>query len=1060
MPVSVDDPFLLASFSSTTHNQQQHQAVSCTPEGRHSVSEKEGEEDSSLLVVAIQGAGVQLFNTADQKCVLSYSTPPGYSFTGSAQTLYKSAHLRNVYAVIAKGTDVTAKEESKVVWMWKDESTSSSLVSVAEADSAMHEDVIKPSSARKTVHKFDRRIHQLFVSPLLPSHVVLTNSDGSISLVTEDLKRVVNTSELQISHSTKPSKKEKKGAVAQDGATAMIWSTTYSTSGSWIPSSALARNTLIIMTVVVSDAGKTIATLSYVNEEQRGFSTFGQVEIEAATGSSGFAFDVKSGQLSFMSAAGQLKIYNFEVSQGDHIITATETLTLPLPGYAVATPTTSTKPTKKGSKTVSEIDSKVQRVDTIALGDSYLAVAGIHQIDGKAEQTLTIWDIRYGTLQAKHVVPGSFSAANTTCQLALLPESVLVMTISTLHNTTIKSDIFLCHFYAEPMSLLGAMGRMKDTAPFLGQKGSTLAQDAYTLTTTALLTPSDISGVVKAKDLSANSADLKKQLEAAQVAEKETLDSLISQSKTSTSQEFESVFFQHVERQTAEAVSDLMERYGVDAEEAKAAVAAKQEKDAELQKQKQKQQRKTDTTQDMDLDVEPVNAEKTETKKEKKKAKKAAKEAESEKKASKDSKLEKKEPKSEKKAAKKAKAGNKTEPAKDVEDGSSSESSSDDDDDEADDEEVVVLSSDDEREEEKEEEPEYEVDEEQERAQMEAYLNAVDEWRKTEAEAIKSYRQQQRLLRAGRKQPPLPELSHHFLSTVVGRCFTRLPNGQPDMSFWPAKVIEYLIENQLVGNSNPGAGQAGVALELMEREQWPLLELALKKLYDIPELDMITMLKQVIGLNKNKASVASSSSTTEAGSSTSLSPVPDVPHFLNLIMAAPRNEIFMQQAIKKLSIEELSIILEILKGWIGIWDERGGIGHQNQQPDKKQLPGGLPGYGLMIDFTTLIMDVHFPSLILSPQLHPVLKAIQSSIQREREISDQLEQALRGPLGLFDRKYREMMRRKKEATVSGFAASGNVGIVSAAGGVVADKRRRRKWEGGEGIPDYAVEIIHL
>ncbi|KAF9350693.1 hypothetical protein BGX26_011186 [Mortierella sp. AD094] len=1038
MPVSVDDPFLLASFSTTTHQNQQRHAVCCTPETKE-LAQDQGEDSSSLLVVAIQGEGIQLFNTADQKCILSYSTPPGYSFTGSAQTLQKSEHLRNVYAVVAKGTDVPVKEEGKVVWMWKDESFVSNSSAAANGDSAMQVDVVKPSTARKTVHKFDRKIHQLFVSPLLPNHVLLTNTDGSVSLVTEDLKRVVNTSDLHAAPAPAPksSKKEKKDSSAQDSAVNTIWTTTYNTSGSWIPSSALARETLIIMTIVESSSGKIIATLSYVNEEHRGFTTFGQTEIDTVPGSSGFAFDAKTGQLSFMTVAGQLKIYNFQVSQGDHIVTASETLNLPLPGYAASAPKQSTKTTKKSGKAATETDPNVQRVDTIALGDNYLAIAGVHRHDGKAEQTLTIWDIKYGTLQAKHVVPGTFSADNTTCQLALLPESVLAMTISTLHNTTIKSDIYMCPFYAEPMSLLGAMGRMKDTAPFFGQSG-TIGQDAYTSTTTSLLVPTDISGVVKAKDLVSDVTSLEEKLSAAQAAESETLATLGSESKTSTAQSFEDVFFKHVEHQAAEAVKDLMDRFGVDADKAKAAVIEAEKKKATAHKQQQKQ-KQTESAQDMDVDTEPA-------------VKTSAPTAETDKAAAKKKKKEAKAAKAAKVAAKEA--------AKDTkagEDGSSSESSSDEEDDEADRAEVVALSSDEERNDDDEEEQEYEVsgeNEEEDKARLEEYKNALDEWRKVEAEAIKNYKVQRRLLRAGRKQVPPPELSHHFVTTVVGRCFTCLPNGQPDMSFWPAKVIEYLIENQLVGNANPGAGQSGIALNLMEREQWSLLELALKKLYDIPEMDMVMMLKQVIGLNKNKNSEAMDTS------SSSTSAVPDVPHFLNLIMVAPRNEIFMQQAIKRLTVEDLSVVLDILKGWINIWDERGGIGHQKQAADKKQLPGGLPGYGLMIDFMTLIMDVHFPLLILSPHLHPVLKTIQTSIQRETQISSQLEQALRGPLGLFDRKHREMVRRQKEATVAGFSASGNHGIVSAAGGIVADKRRRRRWEGGEGIPDYAVEIIHL
>ncbi|KAG0351814.1 hypothetical protein BC939DRAFT_503973 [Gamsiella multidivaricata] len=1058
MPVSVDDPFLLASFSSTTHQHQQRQAVCCTPEETRSEPTQEQEDAASLLVVAIQGEGVQLFNTADQKCILSYSTPPGYSFTGPAQILRKSAHLRHIYAVIAKGTDVPVKEEGKVIWMWKDESSSPSVTSVADADNAMQEDSIKSSSARKTVHKFDHKIHQLFVSTLLPNHVLLTNSDGSISLVTEDLKRVVSTTELLTAPATKSSKKERKD-VAQNQTGTTIWATTYNTTGSWIPSSALARNILVIMTIVKSSEEKVVATLSYVNEEQRGFSTFGQVEISAAAGSSGFSFDVKTGQLSFLTASGQLKIYDFEVSQRDHIVSASEILTLPLPGYAVPA-LASTRAVKKGGKATPAIDTKAQHVDTLALGDNYLAIAGIHQNDGKEEQTLTIWDTRYGTLQAKHVVPGPYSAGSTTCQLALLPESVLTMTISTLHNTTIKSDIFLCPFYAEPMSLLGAMGKMKDTAPFLGQKGSILAQDAYTSTTTALLTPLNINGIAKAKDIIVNGADLESTLAAGQATEKEALESLSSESRTASAHEFEAVFFKHVKRQTTEAVKDLMERFGVDADEAKAAVVAADEKRVAISRQTQLN--KTGNTQDMEVDTEPVvkaassvmDKEKSKSKKNKQKKKKTD-----------------KVDKADKKAAKKTKADDKAKDAKDVLDGSSSESSSDEDEDEVEENEVVVLSSDDEHKDnggegEDEDEQDYEVTEEQERIRNEAYLNALDEWRKTEAEAIKKYKTQRRLLRAGRKQTPLPELSHHFLTTVIGRCFAHQSNGQPDMSFWPAKVIEYLLENQLVGNSNPGSGQAGIALELMEREQWPLLELAVKKLYDIPEMDMIVMLKQVIGLNKNRAGTTAStapSTTTVAGAGSSGSPspsAPDTPHFLNLIMAAPRNDIFMQQALKRLTTDDLSVVLEILKGWMDIWGERGGIGHQNQQPDRKQLPGGLPGYGLLVDFTTLIMDVHFPSLILSPQLHPVLKAIQLLIQRETEISNYLEQALRGPLGLFDRKHKEMVRRKKMATVAGFSAFGNQGAVSGTGGATADKRRRRKWEGGEGIPDYGVEIIHL
>ncbi|KAK3844272.1 MAG: hypothetical protein J3R72DRAFT_438433 [Linnemannia gamsii] len=1027
MPVSVNDPFLLASFSSTTHHQQQQQAVSCSPEERDTrpANHSQDDEDAGLLVVAVQGEGVQLYNTADQKCILSYSTPPGYSFAGSAQTSHKSTQ-RHVYAVVAKGTDIVAKDEGKTVWMWKEESSTPSSIAAA-ADSDMAVDTVKSSSARKAVFKFDHKIHQLFVSALLPNHIILANANASISLVTGDLKRVINTKELlaapttaTTTTTTKASKKDKKDTTpAQDKTGNMVWASSFNTTGSWISTSALARQTFVIMTVVESANNKLTVTLSYVNEEHRGFSTFGSVELEAAAGASGFALDVNAGQFSFLTTDGHLKVYNFEVSIRDYVLSARETLRLPLPGYAAkAESAPAAKAGKKGSKAATVMDSRVQRADAVALGDNYLAIAGIHQVNGKAEHTLTIWDIQYGTLQAKHITPGNFTAQNTTCQLALLPDSTLVMTISTLLNTTIKSDIYLCPFYAEPMSLLGAMGKMKDTAPFLGQQGSILAQDAYSSTTTSLLTPSGLASTLKGKDLLNAEADLDKQMNAAQSAEKNALASLASESTTSTVQDFEQVFFKHIEHQSTDALSDRMAYHNVDADKVKAAVQAEKEWKASHAK----------APQDMEVDAEPVIKATSEVKKQKKSAKASAKEA-------KDSKKEH----TEVEAA----------------DGSSSESSSDEDEDE---EEVIVLSSDEEGHEEAdvEEEDEYEVDEYEERTKREANLKAIETWRRIEAAAVKKYKGDRRLLRVGRKHAPLPELSHHFLTTVVGRCFTRLSNGQPDMSFWPAKVVEYLIKNQLVGNSNPGAGEGGIALGLMEREQWALLELALQKLYDIPEMDMVVMMKQVIGLNKQ-----SSGSTTKSAAPASKTPttVPNVASFLNTIMVAPRNDIFMQQAIKRFTVEELAIILEILRDWIMIWEQRGGIGHQNQRPDKKQLPGGLPGYGLLIDMTTLIMDVHFPSLILSPHLHPVLKTIHEAIQREAQSSDQLEQGLRGALGLFDRKHIETLSRKKDTPAShGDAATP---APSHAGGASNnDKRRRRKLVSGEGILDYAVEIIHL
>lgn len=57
-------------------------------------------------------------------------------------------------------------------------------------------DVVAPVSRTIVLDvKFDRKIFSLQVSPVLPSHIILINYDGSISLVSDDLKHVACTCE-------------------------------------------------------------------------------------------------------------------------------------------------------------------------------------------------------------------------------------------------------------------------------------------------------------------------------------------------------------------------------------------------------------------------------------------------------------------------------------------------------------------------------------------------------------------------------------------------------------------------------------------------------------------------------------------------------------------------------------------------------------------------------------------------------------------------------------------------------------------------------------------------
>lgn len=87
--------------------------------------------------------------------------------------------------------------------------------------------------------------------------------------------------------------------------------------------------------------------------------------------------------ISLIAAEGQLKVFGFEVSQGDHAVSVSETLTLPLPGFAASSTTV-----KKSSKGDQESN---KHIDTLALGDNYLALAGNHQQDGKGFELISMF---------------------------------------------------------------------------------------------------------------------------------------------------------------------------------------------------------------------------------------------------------------------------------------------------------------------------------------------------------------------------------------------------------------------------------------------------------------------------------------------------------------------------------------------------------------------------------------------------------------------------------------------------------------------------------------------
>jgi hypothetical protein len=133
------------------------------------------------------------------------------------------------------------------------------------------------------------------------------------------------------------------------------------------------------------------------------------------------------------------------------------------------------------------------------------------------------------------------------------------------------------------------------------------------------------------------------------------------------------------------------------------------------------------------------------------------------------------------------------------------------------------------------------------------------------------------------------ELSQFFISSVISKCF------QED-KFWPVDVILFLMSRSLLRSNY---SDKGIVTSLLERKEWALVPIVLEKVHDIPERDLVTLIKALVALHDEKDWKEGRFSA-----------------YLKMVVNAPRNDIFLQQSLKRISATELPIILETIISWL------------------------------------------------------------------------------------------------------------------------------------------------
>jgi len=301
----------------------------------------------------------------------------------------------------------------------------------------------------------------------------------------------------------------------------------------------------------------------------------------------------------------------------------------------------------------------------------------------------------------------------------------------------------------------------------------------------------------------------------------------------------------------------------------------------------------------------------------------------------------------------------------------------------------------------------------------------------------------------------IPIFSDDFIKKVVSYCISQNPDGTPNMKFWSASLFQYFIEKNILSNSYV---KDGIVKAFIERNSWGLLKLAIIHVSDIPEKDLVYLLKYLISPSSSKMILnSSSSSSSSSKKEKKKSKKPPIERFFALIICAPRNDSKMMEALKNLNEDELFYIIQILCKWIEKHDKTEIISdttfieaHGKYEFSSKKAAvlkkiKDTPDFHFVIDFMTLIFDIHFPTFIISKKFHPLLTNLSNLIKYELAIHESLE-SMRGCLELFNQKHQEVQRKRKSEKMLSTEQSRDNG------------KKNNYWLNDGDIPIYSVELF--
>ncbi|RHY03597.1 hypothetical protein DYB36_011857 [Aphanomyces astaci] len=194
-------------------------------------------------------------------------------------------------------------------------------------------------------------------------------------------------------------------------------------------------------------------------------------------------------------------------------------------------------------------------------------------------------------------------------------------------------------------------------------------------------------------------------------------------------------------------------------------------------------------------------------------------------------------------------------------------------------------------------------------------------------------------------------LSPQFVVQVASRIV-----HSPELALW-AELSLLLSTKHLCSRSIPSLVPTAMALK-----QFGLLEDCLVHLSDVDEVLAIRICKFILR-EASPSSVAAFQSQHAKGSTSGVTTASQfVEHFLSLVVALPKADVFLQTAMQAFTVPEVLALLACLKKWY----------RQRAAPDSLHH---------IVEWMGLLLDVHYTALVVesdsSPYIVTVLKDLQA-----------------------------------------------------------------------------------